>query len=165
MRGLEEFRQETAEFLRARGVDAVTAWDYRARVRRTQPVVAVSLRGCQVGPAGMRDYLGERFAPETGRWEELYGTLAEITLGLDIYGPRALGERGCAEVFSRLAEALGGGGPEGLRVKSLTCGETSYVEREDLFRCEAQAVFRVYLYAAADGDGVFSDFVIRGTRL
>lgn len=165
MKGLEELRQTAAEFLRARGIDAVTAWDDRARVRREQAVVVVSLRGCEGGPAGLCDYLGERFDPETRQWEELYGKRAEITLGLDIYAPKRLGESGCTDLFSRLIEALSDGGPAGLRVKELTCGETDYAEQEGLFRCRAQAVCGVYLYAVTNENGAFVDFIVRGTRL
>lgn len=163
MKGLEELREATAAFLRGKGVPAVTAWENAPRVRRNGAVAVVSLRGCRGGPAGLQDYLGERFDPTTGRWEELYGKRAELTLGLDIYAPERLGESGCTALFAKLSEALADGGPEGLAVLRLSCGETGFVEREGLFRCRGEAVCQVYLYASADENGVFTDFRIRGT--
>lgn len=164
MKGLEELREATAAFLRERGMAAVTAWAPGPRARRDEAVAVVSLRSCQGGPAGLRDYLGERYDPETGRWEELFGKRAQIVLGLDVYAPRALGESGCAALFAKLSEALADGGPEGLAVQELSCGETRYVEDEGLFRCQAQAVCQVYLYARADEKGEFTDFQVRGTK-
>lgn len=109
MRGLEELREATAEYLQASGVDAVTAWSSAERVRRTGAVAVVSLRGCEGGPAGFRDYLGERYDPERKVWEELYGRRAELTLGLDLYAPKSGGEAGCAALFAKLSEALADG--------------------------------------------------------
>lgn len=162
MRGLEELREVTAAFLREKGVDAVTAWKDTARSRLTGAVAVVSLRGCQGGPAGLRDYLGERFDRDSGRWEELYGKRATVTLGLDIYGPEELGEQGCAQAFSRLSEALADGGPAGLTVRELSCGETRFDRDQRLFRCQAQADCMVYLYAVAAENGEFTDFKVRG---
>lgn len=164
MRGLEELREATAEYLQARGVDAVTAWSSAERVRRTDAVAVVSLRGCEGGPAGFRDYLGERYDPERKVWEELYGRRAELTLGLDLYAPKSGGEAGCAALFAKLSEALADGGPEGLSVRELCCGETEYDSQLGLFRCQAEAVCGVYLYAAAEAGGTFTDFIVKGTR-
>lgn len=163
MTGLEQLRETMAEYLSGKGAAAVSAWSPADRARRGGAVAVVSLRGCEAGPAGLRDYLGERRNPETGRWEELYGKRAELTLGLDLYAPERLGEQGCAAHFARVAQALAGGGPEGLTVRTLSCGETVFDRQERLFRCPAQAACSVYLYAAADESGSFSDFRIRGT--
>lgn len=162
MKGLDKLQEAVAEFLREQGIDAVTAWDSGERVRRRTAVVAVSLRGLQGGPAGLQDYLGEQLDPETGRWKELYGKRAELTLGLDIYGPEALGEGGCTRLFARLSEVLAGQRLEGLQVQKLSCGETEYVQ--DRFRCRVQAVCQAYLYATADETGEFTDFTVKGTK-
>lgn len=164
MRGLEELREATAQFLNEKGVAAVTAWSKEPRTQRDGPVAAVSLRGCQGSPAGFRDYLGERYDPVRDVWEELYGKRAVLTLGLDIYAPRSSGEGGCAAHFARLTEALADDGPEGLYVKALSCGETVYDKAEGLFRCKAEAVCEVYLYAVAQEGGSFADFRVKGRR-
>lgn len=164
MRGLEELREATAQFLRDKGIDAVTAWNAGPRVRRSDPVAAVSLRSCEGGPAGFKDYLGERYDPARDVWEELYGKRAVLTLGLDLYAPRDSGESGCAALFARLTEALADDGPEGLTVKELRCGETTYDSQTGLFCCKAEAVCAVYLYAVAEDGGVFADFRVKGTR-
>lgn len=164
MRGLEELREATAAFLRDRGVEAVTAWGNAPKVRLKRAVAVVSLRSCQGGPAGFRDYLGEQFDPKTGRWNELYGKRAKLTLGLDLYAPESLGEAGCAEAFARVSEALADSGPEGLTVQELSCGETAFDQAAGLFRCSAQAVCQVYLYASAAESGELTDFRVRGKK-
>lgn len=162
MKGLEELREAAAEFLNEKGVTAVTAWSGEARRRHSGPVTAVTLRSCEGGPAGFRDYLGERYNLERDVWEELYGKRATLTLGLDIYAPKSWGEGGCAAHFARLAEVLADDGPEGLTVQQLRCGETVYDQAEGLFRCKAEAVCEVYLYAVAEDGGAFADFRVKG---
>ena len=161
MKGLEQLREEVAAFLRTAGLDAVAAWGGEERVRRKGPVVAVSLRGVQGGPAGLADYLGERLDPDSGKWEELYGKRAKLTLGLDIYAPESAGEAGCAAAFAKLSEALAVGKPAGLDVEELSCGEAAFDKAAGLFRCPAQMACRVFLYAKLTEDGVFTDFEVR----
>ena len=79
-------REQMAAFLRQQGVDAVCAYPEERRRQRSGPVAAVSLRACQGGPGGFRDYLGERYDESNGRWQELYGRRATLTFGLDLYG-------------------------------------------------------------------------------
>ena len=165
MKGLEQLREEVAEYLREAGVDAVTAWSSENRTRRNKPVTVVSLREVQGGPAGLADYLGEWLDPETGKWEELYGKRAKLVLGLDLYAPERAGEAGCAAAFARLSEALTGGKPAGLAVQELSCGETAFVREQGLFRCPAQMTCRVFLYAKLIEDGVFTDFEVRGSLI
>ena len=57
-----------AVYLTARGAAAMTAWTGRERERLTRPTAVVSVRKCQVGPAGFQDYLGERFDRDSGQW-------------------------------------------------------------------------------------------------
>ena len=165
MKGLEQLREEVAEYLREAGVDAVTAWSSENRTRRNKPVTVVSLREVQGGPAGLADYLGEWLDPETGKWEELYGKRAKLVLGLDLYAPESAGEAGCAAAFAKLSEALTGGRPAGLAVEELSCGGTAFVREQGLFRCPAQMTCRVFLYAKLIEDGVFTDFEVRGSLI
>lgn len=164
MKGLDKLREALAECLRKAGLDAVAAWDAGERVRRKAPVIAVTLRGVQGGPAGLKDYLGEWLDPDTGRWEELYGKKATITLGLDIYAPESIGEAGCAAAFAKLSDVLVNGRPIGLGVEELSCGETGFDREAGMFRCPAQVTCRVFLYAKLTEDGEFTDFEVRGTR-
>lgn len=165
MRGLDRLREAVAEHLREAGLDAVAAWDPGERVRRKSPVIAVTLREVQGGPAGLQDYLGERLDPNTGRWEELYGKQAKITLGLDIYAPESAGEAGCAAAFARLSEALAEGRPEGLAVEELSCGETAFDRDAAVFRCPVRMACRVFLFARLTQDGAFTDFEVRGKQI
>ena len=84
---LERIPGYMADYLSANGVAAEPAWSGRERTALAGPKAVVSVRKCQVGPAGFQDYLGERFDKDSGQWRELYGRKAELTLGLDLYAP------------------------------------------------------------------------------
>ena len=160
--GLEQIRQTMADYLCQQGVPAVTAWPAAPRQEWTEPVVVVSVRGCRAGSASFQDYLGERYNPETGRWEERFGRRAELTLGLDLYVPLRLGGGGMQSALDALAGALLEGGPEGLNVQEFSCGETGWDESGRLLRRGVQAVCGCWVCAWGETDGVFLDFELRG---
>ncbi len=160
--GLEQVREEMARYLREKGVRARTAWPPERPRELERPEVLVSLRGCRMGPGGFQDYLGERYNPETGRWEERFGRRAELTLGLDLYVPLRLGGEGMQSALDALAGALLEGGPEGLNVQEFSCGETGWDESGRLLRRGVQAVCGCWVCAWGETDGVFLDFELRG---
>lgn len=160
--GLKNVRRDMADFLNSRGIFAVTAFPAALRQEREEPVAVVSLRGCRAVSAGFQNYLGDRFDQETGRWEERYGRMAELTFGLDLYAP----ERGDGEAlqiaFDALAGALLLGGPEGLDLKELSCGQTVRDVEHRRLKRPVEAVFAACLSASADAGGAFTDFELRG---
>lgn len=160
--GLEKIRQVMAGYLNENGVPAVTAWPAEPRLEREEPAAVVSLRGCRVGPAGFQNYLGDRYDPETGRWEERYGRRAELTFGLDIYAPEKGDGEAVQAAFDALAEALILGGPEGLEVQSFSCGQTVRDGESRRLKRPVEAICTAYLCAAADAGGGFTDFELRG---
>ena len=160
--GLERIRQVMADHLKEQGVPAVTAWPGEARQEREEPVVVVSLRRCRMGPAGFQNYLGERYDEETGRWEERYGRRAELVFGLDIYAPERGGGEGIQQTFDALAGALLLGGPEGMDLRELSCGETVRDPGSRRLVRPAEAVCAAWLRAVTDSGGVFTDFELRG---
>ncbi len=162
MTGLDKMRQCMTDCLLGAGIAAVTAWGPGERRRQEEAVVAVSLRGCRGEPSGFKDYLGERYNTAAKRWEELYGRRAQLTFGLDIYGPGRDGAAKCQAAFDKVADALQNGGPAGLKLGELSRGEIRYDEAMGLFCCPAQAVCGAYLYAVADEGGTFLDFEVRG---
>ena len=161
---LEDLRQRLVDYLNNGGVPSVAAWEKEERVSRDGAISAVSLRGCTGGPAGFQDYMGEFWEEEKGCWVERYGRRAELTFGLDVWAPRSGGEAACATLFSRIAQVLTLGGPEGMRLKEISCGETEFDEREGLFHCSVRAVGTVFLRAKTDESGMFTDFTVKGTR-
>ena len=160
--GLERIRERMTDYLTARGVAVVTAWPEGGRQELDGPVVVVSLRGCQAGPAGFQNYLGERYNEETGLWEELYGRKATLTFGLDLYAPVRGDGADLQQAFDTLAAALAEDGPEGLTVKEFSCGESQYDGAARLRKRTALAVCEAYLYAVARGGELFTDFELRG---
>ena len=160
--GLEKVSRELAGWLSGRGVPAVTAFPAIARQERTEPVAVVSLRGCRAVSSGFQNYLGERYREETGRWEERYGHRAELTLGLDLYAP----ERGDGEALQAAFDTLAGvlllDGPEGMELKELSCGPTIRDGESRRLKRPVEAVFTLYLSAAVEAGGVFTDFELRG---
>ena len=155
-------RERMAEFLRRSGVEAVCAYPDGRRARRTGVVAAVSVRACQGGPEGFRDYLGERYDEATGTWQELYGRRITLTFGLDLCAPREAGAAAVQRAYDKLAEAFQWEGPAGLALQELSCGETAFDREAGLFRRPVTAVCRGFLYAVASEGGTFLDFIVRG---
>lgn len=163
MTGLDQIREAVADYLNQNGVKAVTAWAAQPRDGAGVPVCAVSLRRCEAVGSAFCDYLGERYNPETASWQALYGKRVEVTLGLDLYaGADAGGEEAIRAAFDALAGALQNGGPEGLRLERLTCGETEFDVEEGRYRCGVEAAGRAFLCAAAEEGELFLDFVLKG---
>ena len=160
--GMERIRERMREYLSAQGVNAITAWPEGERQEVAAPVVVVSLRSCQAGPAGFQNYLGERYNEGTGLWEELYGRKAQLTFGLDIYAPARGDGADIQGAFDTLAAALTGDGPEGLTVQEFSCGETEYDPKARLQKRKAEAVCEAWLYAVAQPGEVFLEFELRG---
>lgn len=160
--GLEQIRERMAEYLRETGIFAVTAWPAESRAEQEKPLVLVSLRECQVEPAGFQNYLGECFDKETGLWEERYGRMARLTFGLDLYtGAEDDGEV-LQKTFLEVTEALAKGEPRGLFVETVSCGETAYDGASGRLKRSAQAVCRAYLYTIDREGQVFVEFELRG---
>lgn len=155
-------RERMADYLQEQGIDAQCAYPEMRRARRDGVVTAVSLRACQGGPEGFRDYLGERYDQESGQWQELYGRKIVLTFGLDLYAPQGCGAAGIQETFDRMAEALQREGPPGLTLQELSCGETEFDHGAGLYHRTVEAVCRGYLYAVAQEGGTFLDFIVRG---
>ena len=160
--GLENIREQMVDYLNERGVQAFAAWPAGERPVQEGALVVVSLRGCQAGPAGFQDYLGERYDERTGLWQELYGRRAALTFGLDLYAPRGQGDEGIQAAFEQVVQAFAQGSPQGLAVQEVACGETVYDSQARRMKRNAQVVCHAYLYAVAQPGGLFTDFELRG---
>lgn len=160
--GLDSIRERMADYLNAQGVNALAAWPAEDRQERETPVAVVSLRGCQAGPGGFQDYLGERYNESTGLWEELYGRRAELTFGLDLYAAPDRDGADLQAAFDKLAAALTRGVPEGLVLQSFSCGQTEYDNQARLLKRQVEAVCTAHLCAVAQAGGEFLDFELRG---
>lgn len=159
MTGAEELRERLAEYLRENGLEAVTAWGGQERLRAGRAVAAVSLRAVQSGAPGFQDYLGEHYDTKAGRWVERYGKRVKLTFGLDLSAGTA---QAVQEGLDTLAEALGKGGPAGLKPAAFSAGETGYRAEAGRYCCPAQAEFEAWSYAETAEDGAFLDFTVRG---
>jgi len=162
--GLDDIRECLTAFLEEQGVRAVSAWPEESRKQSRGGLAAVSLREVQGGPAGFRDYLGERYDEQTKRWVELSGRRVLLTFGVDLYAGPGEGAAEVERTFDRLAQALHTGGPAGLKIKEFSCGECVYDGEADRWRCPVRAVCQAYLYAAADEGGAFLDFEVKGVN-
>ena len=159
---LERIPGYMADYLSANGVAAEPAWSGRERTALAGPKAVVSVRKCQVGPAGFQDYLGERFDKDSGQWRELYGRKAELTLGLDLYAPEETEGAELERAVFRLARALVRGGPPDVGVKELAWGETERDGKSRLLRRTVRAVCVVRLTGEEEPSAVFSEFEVRG---
>ena len=69
---------------------------------------------------------------------------------------------GLRDAFDRLAQALSQEGPEGLKVKELSCGAVRFEEGMGLFCCPVEAVCEGCVYAVAEEGGAFLEVIVRG---
>lgn len=161
MKGLQELRQALAEQLRKRGVEAVTAWGPEKRRAPGKAMVVVSLRRAESTPPGFQGYLGERYDPVKGRWEELYGKRVELLFGLDVYAESA------EEVqagLDALGAALEDQGPAGMTAVEVSMGETAYQSGSRRYVCPVEARFSAWATAVRGEEDSFLDFEVRGER-
>lgn len=157
----EEFQQALVSHLRANGLEAVTAWEERARVRPDRAVAAVSQRGLKSSPPSFQNYLGERFNGESGRWEELYGRQTELVMGFDLYASTAAEVRRGLE---RLTVCFGGERVSGLELKELSVGEIVYRQENREFMCPVEGRFTFWSTEIYGEDGSFLSFEVKGEQ-
>ena len=160
--GLEQIRERMAEYMREMGINASAAWPAESRIKQGEPFVLVSLRECQVEPAGFQNYLGEFYNRETGLWEERYGRAARLTFGLDIYARARKDGEILQKAFLEVTEALTKGEPKGLFVELVSCGETGYDPESGRLKRSVQAVCKACLYTIDREGQIFVDFELRG---
>lgn len=163
MTGLDTIRQKMRDYLEGKGIQALCAFPAEERKRGEQ--VVVSLRRCDSSSAGFSNYLGQIWDKDSRDWQELYGQRVRLTLGLDLYAAVGSGEDAVRATFDRLTTALQEGGPAGLKLLRLSCGETVFDRQERRYRCPAQAVYDAVLYAVRQEDGSFMDFEVKGEMI
>lgn len=162
---LESVVSAVIRALGAVGLEAVGAYPKRELCHRESPLVCVGVKSARGLPAGFGAYLGLGVDPVTGLGEELYGARCELEISLDIYAwPGA--ENG-AEECMRCAGLVGrslGELPEGIRISSVSFGQAGFDGETGMFRCSGAVSGAAYFVArAADGDGGFTDFILRGS--
>lgn len=162
---LASLRQGAVDLLNSRGIQAVTAFEPDGRKRWSGPVAAVALAKVVCAPGGFKDYLGTRYDEETGDEEEWYGRAADLTLSLDIYGPRDGGESACRDVLDEMAELLTGQGLNGLTVLELESGQMEFLDSCGMYRLPVQCRCQAWLAAAVRPDGEFTDFRVKGRKV
>ncbi len=136
------------------GITAVREFPDVELQHKAVPIVCVGVKKCAVTPPGWGDYLGL-----TGAGAEVYGARAELSLGLDVYAPAP---EDCARTYEAISDAFGFA-PPGLKLRSLSCGETKCDGDTGLFvsRCEADCLALLERQQTAE-PGEFTDFVLRG---
>lgn len=162
---LAGLRQGTVDLLNGQGIQAVAAFEADGRKRWSSPVAAVSLAKVVCEPGGFKNYLGTRYNEESGDAEEVYGRAVELTLTLDIYGPRDGGEGACRDVLDEMAELLMARGPNGLAVRELESGPVEFLDGCGMYRLPVQCRCQAWLAAVTSQDGDFVDFIVKGRKL
>ncbi len=161
---LTKLRQAAVDTLSAAGVAALSAFEPDGRKQWKEPVVAVSLSKVVCASGGFKDYLGIRRNEATGLDEELYGRGVELTLSLDIYGPRDGGESACRETMDAAVEALCTRGIGGLAAREVESGEVQFLGDCGMYRLPMKCRCSAWLVAAAAEDGEFVDFIVKGRK-
>ncbi len=153
--GLEQIREGLTAHLNGKGIRAVPAW---SRTARTFPCGAGGRSipaGVPLGPGRLSRLSGERYDPEAGRWEELYGRRVKLTFGLDLYGERAQGDEALQAAFDSWRGRSIREGPRGCGCWSSPAGRRSMTREGQLLRRPVEAVYEACLYAAAEPGGLF----------
>lgn len=161
---MEQIISAMEAFIQGEGLDTVRTFS-REKVRRlSAPLVAVGLKQAEAASQGFYDYLGQVYNDQTECCEDLYGKRLNLEFTLNIYVPLN-GERGssaCYEVFSKLSDALSLGRCPGIRVTAYDCGEITFDSTVGLCRCPCGIKASAFVYARQLGDGVFTDFILKG---
>lgn len=162
---LESVVSPIVEALGGAGLDAVRAYPRHSLCPGGGTLVCVSVLEARSAPAGLGAYLGMGTDPVTGLSEELYGARCELELALDIYAAAEAGDAGaecmrCAGLISGALRAL----PEGIKISSLSFGAMAPDARTGRFLCRGVLAATAYFIArGADEDGVFTDFILKGS--
>ncbi len=153
--------EEVVAALRDKGLRAVKAFRRQELLARESALVCVSAKSVRALPAGFGSYLGLGADPVTGRTGELYGARVELELALDIFAGAGADE--CTLCAGEIPAALGGL-PEGIKVSALSFGAAAPDGETGLFKCSGVLAGTAYFIARElDEDGVFSDFILRGS--
>lgn len=162
---LESVVSAVVQALGAAGLEAVGAYPKRQLCCRGDSLVCVGVKSAKGMPAGFGAYLGLGVNPETGLKEELYGARCELALALDIYAGMSA-ENGAGECL-RCAGLVGpalGALPEGIKISSLSFGQVRPDGDTGMFLCSGVLACSAHFIARAeDEDGVFTDFILRGS--
>lgn len=160
MSALTSWRQQAAELLNQKGIPAAAAFEPGERLLRDEPVAAVSLARVACQTAGFQNYLGRYEEGEAGG--ELYGRAVDLTLALDIYGPRDSGETACRRVLDRMAETLLTEGLAGLTVQELESEGVEFLDEYGMYRLPVRCLCKAWLTAAVLEDGEFVNIRVKG---
>ncbi len=159
---LGEVRQGLIDYLTKREIHAIGAWNGDRRLSHGKAVAAVSLKALELAALGQQDYLGCRVDPDTAATVPVYGKRLSLTFGLDLYAPKGEPEL-CLALFDQLGQALCGGGPDGLVINGLRCGELRYDTESAMLTCAARLECQAWCYAAENEDGILvTDFIVKG---
>ena len=160
MSALTTLRQRAARQLSEKGIPAVAAFEPEKRKLRDGPVAAVFLAKAECRPGGFQNYLGRY---EDGQdCGERYGRAVELTMGLDIFGPRDSGEDACRRVLDRMAEVLLTEGLAGLAVQRLDSGGMEFLESCGMYRLPVRCLCGAWLTARIPEMGEFVDIEVKG---
>ena len=140
------------------GMNAMAAYPDQAFDSHGGTAVAVGIRSGKMLSSGAGEYLGME-KREDGGARELYGFALELVMSLDIFAGDAAG---CGSILSRLS-ALMGAMPCGIRVQSLSWGESEADPFTGMFCCRCEMHCTAHLTAAENDSGEFTDFVLKGT--
>lgn len=143
---------------------AIQRYPLEMRKRYTTPVITVGLKSGVGTTPGFAEYIGQRYVQESDQYIEVYGKRLELTLCLNIYAPKseANGAGKCMELFGKVLTTLNTL-PSGLRIRSVTCGETEFDHSANLFCCPCEVKLTAFLYAETTEDiGEFLDFILKG---
>lgn len=130
---------------------------------RTEPVVALGVRGLDMINSGEMTYLGLRTVG--GVLQEVYGFTAELRISADIYAPKAQSASKCRELAFSVAAALMAKLPSGLRISSLNYTEIEFDQALLMFRLPATLTTTAQILISPDDEGEFTNYELKGVTV
>lgn len=127
---------------------------------RHSAAVAVSLKSGSITASGYGDYLG--VCESGGEVKELYGSKAELKIGLEIFTPAECGhgEGECVELLGDICACLGE--LSGIKLTSFESDEPYYDGEAEMFCMKCALNVTAQLVRRSDECGGFTDFVLKG---
>jgi len=143
---------------------AVCRYPLDAKMRYEVPVTTIGLQSGGGVSCGFAEYMGMKYDSEKDAYLEIFGKRMDLILRINIYSPknREYGSESCFEIFENIVMAeqfL----PSGIKVKEITCGETEFDEKMNMFKLEVSLSCTAFLYAEReDSSTEFLDFIVKG---
>lgn len=159
---MNRLKQAVADLLTARSdlceADILLEYPPARTLPLKKPALAVGLDGVDLSPAGLDRYLGRLPDAPPGEIAALYGSLAIVTLRIDIFAPGSAGSR-CHRLYEALCAALTQNAAA-IGLLGLECDPLQYDQGASAQRLTARAKLRA-AFTGRERQSALTHFQVR----